>query len=92
MGDGSDYRVVGSVFRNTSSHNSDQDMEQLMTIDDLRNDFEEVAQFCHFDTRRLANGEYKGSSTFVFWAGFWECARRNGLITGDDALIAGRDR
>lgn len=36
MGDGSDYRVVGSVFRNTSSHNSDQDMEQQITKVNMR--------------------------------------------------------
>ena len=62
-----------------------------MTTEELREDFEELAQYCMFPLRRLANGEYAGS-TFIFWAGYWECARRNGLITGEDAEIQGRDK
>jgi len=38
---------------------------------------------------REPNGEYKfsGRNTFTLWAGYWECAKINGLISSEsDAL------
>lgn len=54
----------------------------MITIGKLRDDFEDMAQCCHFDIERHVNGEYKteGRNTFILWAGYWECARMNGVI------------
>lgn len=59
----------------------------VKTLGELRVDFEEMAQRCFFDISRNSNGEYIGSrgQTFILWAGYWECARKNGVIIGDDA-------
>lgn len=55
------------------------------SLDDLRNDFEDMAARCMFGLSRRDNGEYKGN-TFILWAGYWECAVKNGVLRGDDAL------
>jgi len=62
--------------------------EAEMTIQELRNEFEDFAIRCHFDIRRRDNGEYHGQ-TFILWAGYWECAVRRGALVGVDATIQG---
>lgn len=60
-----------------------------MTINQLRVGFENMARSCMFDIERHAGGEYKfsGRNTFTLWAGYWECAKINGIIDPDsDAL------
>jgi hypothetical protein len=59
------------------------------TLDELRAEFEDMASFCMFDIKRLPNGEYQnnGRSTFVLWGGYFQCAKINGIITGEDAEI-----
>lgn len=61
----------------------------MKTVDELRQEFERMATGCMFDIERLANGEYKHRerNTFILWAGFWECAKINGVIDPEsDAL------
>jgi hypothetical protein len=57
------------------------------TLIELREEFEEMAVNCMFDIERNSNGEYEntGRNTFMLWAGYWECARINGIIIGKDA-------
>lgn len=60
----------------------------IKTLPQLRDEFEEMAARCMFDTTRSEKtGEYtlSGGQTFCLWAGYWECARKNGVIVGDDA-------
>ena len=53
------------------------------TLDELRKEFEHMAKSSMFDIERNSSGEYKGH-THTLWAGYWECAKANGIITGDD--------
>ena len=60
-----------------------------MNIDELRAQFETMAKSCMFDITRQESGEYRssGRNTFILWAGYWECAKINGIIPPDsDAL------
>ena len=60
----------------------------MKTLKQLRTDFEEMASPKHFDIERgKFTGEYKSGSTFCMWAGYWECAVKNKIITGNDADI-----
>lgn len=59
-----------------------------MTLIELRKEFEEMAMNCSFDLKRNKKpGEYIGfgGQTFCLWAGYWECAKAHGIITGNDA-------
>lgn len=58
------------------------------TLSQLREEFEDMAARCMFDlTRSEKTGEYIRSrgQTFCLWAGYWECAKKNGVIVGADA-------
>ena len=60
-----------------------------MQVEELRINFEKMAKSSHFDIERLPGGEYKstGRNTFILWAGYWECAKKFGVISPDsDAL------
>lgn len=59
----------------------------MKTLQELRSEFEEMAVSCMFDITRTKTGAYtdRGRSTYMLWAGYWECAKINGIITGDDA-------
>jgi len=57
---------------------------KIKTITELRQEFERMAMSCKFSIKRNGHGEYQGS-TFCLWAGYWECAKNNGIIIGDDA-------
>ena len=57
----------------------------IKSIDEVRNDFEDMAARCMFGLSRRDNGEYTGT-TFILWVGYWECAVKNGVLRGDDAL------
>ena len=59
------------------------------TLAELRAEFEDMAKNCMFDIERLPNGCYKdiGRNTFMLWAGYWQCAKINGIITGEEAEI-----
>lgn len=62
------------------------------TIKQLRDEFERKAEFCMFDLRRNEkSGEYLSMPTFNFWAGYWECAKENGVIVGGDADFRNRN-
>ena len=56
------------------------------TINELRAEFENMAMNNMFGITRNDQGEYIGT-TFCLWAGYWECAKINGIITGEDALF-----
>lgn len=60
----------------------------MKSIPELRADFERMAKSSHFDIDRLDNGEYKatGRNTFILWAGYWECAKQNGVIPTDSTI------
>ena len=56
------------------------------TLAELRADFETMARNCMFILdRNKKHGEYNSMPTFSLWAGYWECARLNKIIIGDDA-------
>lgn len=59
------------------------------TIDDLRTQFEYMAMSNFFDIERLDCGEYRstGRNTFILWAGFWECAKINGIINPNSSVL-----
>jgi len=60
-----------------------------ISLEELRKQFEGMAMSNMFDIERLPTGEYKstGRNTFILWAGFWECAKNNGIIDhNSDAL------
>ncbi len=61
--------------------------ESVKTLQELRLEFEKMAQRCMFYLDRMDNGEYHKMTTFHLWAGYWECAVKNNIIGGDDALI-----
>jgi len=68
--------------------NADKIMKEL-TLQELRVQFEDMAKSCMFDITRSQTGEYEydGRNTFILWAGYWECAKINGIIPADsDAL------
>lgn len=54
----------------------------MKTLQELRSDFEKMAVYCMFDITRNKNGEYVDTprSTYMLWAGYWECAKTNGII------------
>ena len=55
-----------------------------MKLDELRAQFEEMAESSMFSINRNTAGEYTGL-TFYLWAGYWECAVKNGIIKGREA-------
>ncbi len=57
------------------------------TIQQLRDEFEEMTTNKHFYLDRMKNGEYQKITTFQLWAGYWECAVANKIIVGKDADI-----
>ena len=59
------------------------------TIQELREQFERMAVSSHFDIVRMDNGEYRtsGRNTFMLWAGFWECAKINGVIDPESSAL-----
>lgn len=61
----------------------------MKTIGELRVDFERMARSSMFDIDRLPSGEYKitGRNTFILWAGFWECAKINGIIDTESCAL-----
>lgn len=59
---------------------------KIKTIAELREEFERRAKSDKFGINRNEHGEYKGS-TFYLWAGYWECAKINGIISGEDADV-----
>ena len=61
----------------------------MKTLIELREEFENMATDCMFDITRFSNGEYddSGRNTFTLWAGYWQCAKINGIITGEDAKV-----
>ena len=65
----------------------------MKTIEKIRSDFERMAKSCFFDIDRLPNGEYKitGRNTFILWAGYWECAKANGVIPSDSSALKMND-
>ncbi len=61
----------------------------VISLTELRQQFEKMAKSSMFIIDRLPNGEYqnRGRSTFLLWAGYWECAVKNGIVVGDDRKI-----
>jgi len=61
----------------------------MKTVSQLRGDFERMAKSSFFDIERLQNGEYKtsGRNTFMLWAGYWECAKLNGVIPPESGVL-----
>jgi hypothetical protein len=59
----------------------------VKTLADLRAEFEHMAVSSMFGIERSMSGEYIGSrgQTFILWAGYWECAKSNGILIGEDA-------
>jgi len=64
-------------------------MCEYKTIDEIRVEFESMARSCMFDIERIGDGEYRntGRNTFILWAGFWECAKINGIIDPDSSVL-----
>ncbi len=57
------------------------------TLQTLRREFENMAIRCMFSIKRSPKtGEYFGS-TFILWAGYWECAVANDIICEEDKDI-----
>jgi len=52
----------------------------MKTIDELRVEFEEMAESKMFSIKRRTNGEYESMPTFLFWGGYCECAKAHGII------------
>jgi len=65
----------------------------MKTVNELRAEFERMAVSSFFDIDRLPNGEYKttGRNTFMLWAGYWECAKANGVIPTDSCALTMND-
>ncbi len=65
----------------------------MKTVNELRDEFECMAKSCKFDIERLPSGEYKsaGRNTFIFWCGYWECAKINGIILVDSDILKMHD-
>lgn len=61
----------------------------MKTLSQLRSDFEHMAKSSFFDIERLSCGEYKtnGRNTFILWAGYWECAKSNGVIPPESSAL-----
>jgi hypothetical protein len=56
----------------------------MKTLQELRTDFELMAQKNMFGIiRDNQTGEYLGT-TFILWAGYWECAVKNNIIQDTD--------
>lgn len=55
---------------------------QRISVKELRRQFEDMARLKHFDLERNCVGEYGSTerNTFILWAGYWECAKNNGII------------
>ena len=62
-------------------------MIDKLTLLQLRINFEKMARGKHFNIERNNHGEYtdKNRSTFMLWAGYWESAKANDIIDGEDA-------
>lgn len=58
---------------------------ETKTLAELRREFEHMAKNNMFGIGRTETGEYIGT-TFCLWAGYWECAKINGIIVGEDAI------
>jgi len=54
----------------------------MLTLTELRAQFEVMAELNKFDVELDENFEYKTEprNTFLLWAGYWECAKINGVI------------
>lgn len=65
----------------------------MKTIDELRADFEKMAKSSMFNVQRYSSGEYesRGRNTFILWAGYWECAKKNGIIPDDSDVLKMND-
>lgn len=52
-----------------------------------------MAKSSMFDIERLPTGEYKcsGRNTFILWSGYWECAKRNGIINIESDVLKMND-
>lgn len=61
------------------------------SIGEFRAEFEDSARSCMFDVSRRDSGEYK-NATFFFWAGYWDCAIKNGVLVGKDADFNNKDK
>ena len=74
-------------IENHEARRSSEAPGYVKTLAELRKEFEYMAVRCMFGIERKDNGEYSGSGgqTFILWAGYWECARKNGVIVGVDA-------
>lgn len=59
---------------------------EVKTLVKLREEFEHMAKSSMFSIKRNKHGEYMGT-TFCLWAGYWECAKINGIILGEDADV-----